>query len=161
MARPGLATAVALLAAALAVACRPAASAGRPDAPRSPRVVIESPSGRSSAVDVEVARTSAEQQQGLMFRQSLAPDAGMLFVFTVDGDHAFWMKNTLIPLDMIFIAADASVVGVVESAEPQTTVPRSVHAPSRYVLEVNGGWSAAHQVKKGDRVRFEGIAGVP
>jgi len=146
---------LAVATAALA-ACRPAPPP-RAGAPRAPRVVLESPSGRSSAVDVEVARTPAEQQQGLMFRQSLPPDAGMLFVFQEDVDHAFWMKNTLIPLDMIFIAGDGTVVGVVENAEPQTTVPRSVRAPSRYVLEVNGGWSAAHAVKKGDRARFEGL----
>jgi uncharacterized membrane protein (UPF0127 family) len=155
LARPLLIAAATLLA-----GCRPAAPAGRPDAPRSPRVVIEAPSGRASAVDVEVARTPAEQERGLMYRNALAPDAGMLFVFPDVREHAFWMKNTLIPLDMIFIADGGAVVGVVENAEPLTTSPRAVGAPSRYVLEVNGGWSAAHGVKPGDRARFEDVPGV-
>jgi uncharacterized membrane protein (UPF0127 family) len=125
-------------------------------APRA-RVSVESPSGRSASVRVEVMRTESERERGLMFRQKLGADEGMLFVFPESGDHAFWMKNTLIPLDMIFIAETGTVVGVVADAEPMTTVPRSVGAPSRYVLEVNAGWSAAHAIAKGDRVRFEGV----
>jgi uncharacterized membrane protein (UPF0127 family) len=123
-------------------------------------VVLESPSGRSRAVNVELARTPDEQARGLMFRDRLADDAGMLFIFSQSSDHAFWMKNTLIPLDMIFIDEAGTVAGVVERAEPQTLTPRSVGAPSRYVLEVNGGWSAANGFGKGDRVRFEGIPGL-
>ncbi len=107
---------------------------------------------------VEVVRTPAEVERGLMFRERLAPDAGMLFVFPETSVHTFWMKNTLIPLDMIFADADGVVVGIVEDAEPLTTTPRQVGAPSRYVLEVNGGWSAAHGVARGDRMRFEGFA---
>ena len=150
--------ALALAAALVACSSRPPAQVGRADAPPAPpRVVVESPSGRASAVDVELARTPAEQERGLMFRQALAPDAGMLFVFPDDRDHVFWMKNTLLPLDMIFIAEDGRVVGIVASAEPQTTTPRSVGTPSRYVLEVNGGWSEAHGVRPGDRARFDGL----
>ena len=141
-------------------ACRGSApSVDRADAPRTgARVVLESPSGRSASVAVEVARTEAERERGLMFRQKLGADEGMLFVFPESGDQAFWMKNTLIPLDMIFIAESGAVVGVVADAEPFSTTPRSVGTPSRYVLEVNGGWSAAHGIARGDRVRFEGIA---
>jgi hypothetical protein len=108
-------------------------------------------------VVVEVARTDADRERGLMFRQKLGADEGMLFVFPESRDHSFWMKNTLIPLDMIFIAESGTVVGVVQDAEPMTTTPRGVGAPSRYVLEVNGGWSAAHGVARGDRARFEGV----
>jgi uncharacterized protein len=133
------------------------ADAARPAA----RVVLESPSGRSSAVTVEVMRTDAELARGLMFRERLGADEGMLFVFPQSGDHPFWMKNTLIPLDMIFIDERREVVGVVERAEPLTTEPRSVGRASRYVLEVNGGWSAAHGVAAGDRARFEGDAARP
>jgi len=118
---------------------------------------VESPSGRSASVAVEVMRTEAERERGLMFRQKLGADEGMLFVFPESGDHAFWMKNTLIPLDMIFIAESGTVVGVVADAEPMSTTPRSVGAPNRYVLEVNGGWSAGHGVARGERVRFESI----
>lgn len=119
---------------------------------------LEAPSGRSAAVAVELARTEAERERGLMFRQKLGADEGMLFLFPESADHAFWMKNTPIPLDMIFIAEGGTVVGVVAEAEPFSTAPRSVGAPSRYVLEVNGGWSAAHGVARGDRVRLEGVA---
>jgi len=93
-----------------------------------------------------------------MFRERLGADDGMLFVFPASADHAFWMKNTLIPLDMIFVGEDGVVVGVVAGAEPLSTTPRQVGAPSRYVLEVNGGWCAAHGVARGDRLRLEGVA---
>jgi len=126
-----------------------------------PRLFLESPAGRSSAVRVEVARTPSELERGLMFRRELGPDDGMLFVFPETADHTFWMKNTFLPLDMIFIDAGGTVIGIVERAEPMTTTPRRVDAPSRYVLEVNGGWSSARGVAPGDRARFEGITGVP
>ncbi len=141
----------------VAIAC---ANAKGPDAPAAaPRVVIETAKGARPSVTVELARTDAERARGLMFRKSLAPDAGMLFLFDESQEHSFWMQNTLIPLDMIFIADDGRIVGIVERAEPLTTTPRTVGAPSRYVLEVNGGWAAAHGVARGDRVRFEGVPG--
>lgn len=122
-----------------------------------PRVVIESPSGRSSAVRVEVVRTPEALQRGLMFREKLGQDEGMLFVFPATAEHTFWMKDTLIPLDMIFIGEDRSVVGMVLRAEPLTLTPRSCGARSRYVLEVNAGWVLTRGIKTGDRVRFEGM----
>jgi hypothetical protein len=92
-----------------------------------------------------------------MDRASLPENAGMLFIFDETSVHAFWMKDTLIPLDMIFIDDEGLIAGVVERAEPRTLAPRSVGRPSRYVLEVNGGWSAAHGIRAGDRVRFENV----
>jgi uncharacterized membrane protein (UPF0127 family) len=94
-----------------------------------------------------------------MFREKLGTDEGMLFVFQESTDHSFWMKNTLLPLDMIFIDERREVAGVVERATPLSTEPRSVGRPSRFVLEVNGGFAAAHGVRVGDLVRFEGDAG--
>jgi hypothetical protein len=120
------------------------------------RVVIETAAGGRHAVSVEIARTDPERAKGLMNRRELAPDAGMLFLFDETAPHAFWMKNTLISLDMIFIAEDGRVVGVVERAVPGDLSPRSA-GPSRYVLEVNGGWAEAHGVRAGDRVRFENV----
>jgi len=153
-----------LLVVVAVAACRapaaPGDRAGGPDAAPPPaRVVLQSPSGRVSAVAVEVMRSAPEQERGLMFREKLGPDDGMLFVFTESADHAFWMKNTLLPLDMIFIDERREVVGIVERATPLSTEPRSVGRPSRFVLEVNGGFAAAHEVRVGDRVRFEGDAG--
>jgi uncharacterized membrane protein (UPF0127 family) len=122
-----------------------------------PRVVVETAAGGRHAVAVEIARTDAQRARGLMDRASLADDAGMLFLFEETADHSFWMKNTLISLDMIFIDEEGRVVGVVERAVPRTLTPRSVGAPSRYVLEVVGGWARARGVGPGDRVRFENV----
>lgn len=160
--------ALAVLASLLALAaCRaPAAPAARDGgagggAPGPARVLIESPSGRVSAVTVEVARSDAQLERGLMFRERLGPDDGMLFVFPQTGPHTFWMKNTLIPLDMIFIDEARRVVGIVERAEPLSLAPRAAGGPCRFVLEVNGGWSSAHRIAVGDRVAFEGDAARP
>ena len=125
---------------------------------RSARVVVETRAGARHPVAVELARTDAERARGLMWRTSLAPDAGMLFLFDESEVHSFWMQNTLIPLDMIFIDDGGRIVGIVARAAPQTTTGRSVDAPSRYVLEVNGGWAEAHGLSAGDHVRFEGVA---
>jgi uncharacterized membrane protein (UPF0127 family) len=111
--------------------------------------------GARLGVRVELALTASEQSQGLMHRRELAEDAGMLFVFDEDRPHTFWMRNTLIPLDMLFVRADGTIAGIVESAAPQTDAPRRVGEPSRYVLEVNGGWCAAHGVGAGDRIDLE------
>lgn len=147
--------AAALLALAPVLAC---ASKKEPEPTvSSPRVLIETASGARHAVDVELARTDAERTKGLMFRRSLPEDGGMLFLFDETTDHGFWMRNTLIPLDMIFIDEDGRIAGIVESAEPLTLTNRSIGKPSRYVLEVKGGWSRAHGVAAGDRTRFENV----
>ena len=146
---------LAALAALLAIDC---ASKTGSEPPRPPaRVVLETAAGGRHFVAVEIARTEAERRQGLMHRTSLGDDAGMLFIFDETGDHTFWMANTLIPLDMIFLDEEGRVVGVVERAEPRSTAPRGVGAASRYVLEVNGGWAKARGVKPGDRARFENV----
>lgn len=120
------------------------------------KVIVSTPRG-DATIDVEVVATEAQIQRGLMFRQHLAPDAGMLFVMPVEKEWTFWMRNTLIPLDMIFIASDMTIAGIVEAAEPKTDTLRSVGVPSRFVLEVNGGWARAHGVGKSARVRFENV----
>ncbi len=134
-----------------------ARSRGTPEPARG-RVVIETAGGARLPVQVELARTEAERERGLMWRTTLAPDAGMLFLFDGSDRHVFWMKNTPLPLDMIFIDDDGRIVGIVERAEPETTSARDPGVDSRYVLEVNGGWAAAHGVARGDRVRFEDVA---
>ena len=103
---------------------------------------------------VELATTDAEQQRGLMFRDHMDADAGMLFVFDHDSVHTFWMKNTLIPLDMLFIGGDQKIVGIVENATPQTETSRTVGLPSRYVLEINGGLSARYGFRAGQAVQL-------
>jgi hypothetical protein len=127
-------------------------------APQSATATVAIDTGERMAVfRVELAIKPEEFQRGLMFRTELAQDAGMLFVAKFPQQHTFWMKNTLIPLDMIFIDDDGRIVGVVARAVPGDLSPRSAGGPSRYVLEVNGGWAEAHGVAPGDRVRFEDV----
>ncbi|MES1204904.1 MAG: DUF192 domain-containing protein [Pseudomonadota bacterium] len=106
---------------------------------------------------VEVARTGPEHNRGLMYRNHLDPDAGMLFIFEHDGPMTFWMKNTFIPLDMIFISHDRRIVGIVENATPETETPRRVEGNSRYVLEIGGGLSRRFGVLAGSTVDFQGL----
>ena len=143
------------LAALAAVACASPKSSEPPARPV-PRVIVETASGRH-AVSVEVVRSDADRARGLMNRTKLDPEAGMLFVFEASDDHSFWMKNTFLPLDMIFVDEQGRVAGVLERVPPLTTEPRTIGRPSRYVLEVNGGWAAAHGVRRGDPVRFEDV----
>jgi uncharacterized membrane protein (UPF0127 family) len=103
---------------------------------------------------VEIAAADAERQKGLMFREQLGDDEGMLFLFPTERYNSFWMHNTLIPLDMIFIDAEWNVVGVVENAKPLTDDPRRVDRMSRYVLEVNAGFSARYGLGAGATVKF-------
>jgi uncharacterized membrane protein (UPF0127 family) len=132
----------------------PAAPVARPREPRG-TVYLATPSGEK-AVSVEVVRSEAAQARGLMYRQHLPPGDGMLFYMGEEKVHSFWMENTLIPLDIIFIGKDMRIVGIVENAAPRTRDNRFVNGRSLYVLEVNGGWSKANGIGPGTVVRFEG-----
>ena len=122
-----------------------------------PQVVLR-PEGRPEVrVSVELARSPEELQRGLMFRQALAPGRGMLFLFAAPQQQSFWMRNTLIPLDMIFIRADRRVLGVVENTEPLTDTPRQVAGLSQFVLEVPAGFAARHRVAAGTPTEFVGV----
>ena len=105
-------------------------------------------------VTVEVVDTPESRQRGLMFRKQLAEDAGMLFLFERPEHHTFWMHNTLIPLDIIFITADWTILGVVENATPLTDSTRFVPGDSQYVLEVNAGFARRHGLQGGTRLRY-------
>jgi uncharacterized membrane protein (UPF0127 family) len=146
--RAVLATAL-LAAAAPGQGCR--ADGSRPV----PRVIVDAARG-AVAVRVEVARTPEQRERGLMDRSRLDADAGMVFVFEDATRHGFWMRNTLIPLDMLFIGDDGRVAAIVER-QPLSLEVTDGGVDSRYVLEVNGGWSRAHGVKVGDKVRFENV----
>ena len=123
-----------------------------------PRVVISTREGRESVFQVEVADTPAKRELGLQYRRELAADRGMIFLFSAPSVQAFWMKNTPLPLDMIFIGSDRKIVGIVEQTVPFSLDSRSVGRPSQFVLEINGGLAKRHGIKAGDAVRFEGIA---
>ncbi len=109
--------------------------------------------------NIEVAVSQDQWSYGLMFRRTLAPDAGMLFVYEDDHEIQMWMKNTLIPLDMIFIRADGTILRIAERTVPQdlTTIPSQ--GPARGVLEVNGGTASRLGIKPGDRVLYPAFKG--
>jgi uncharacterized membrane protein (UPF0127 family) len=120
-------------------------------------VTLEPPGGEPVSFRVEIAADDASRGRGLMFRRHLDADAGMLFVFDAEEPLSFWMRNTYLPLDMIFITADMRVLGVVENAEPLTDDPREVEGSSKYVLEVNAGTARRYGIGPGTPVRFEGV----
>jgi uncharacterized membrane protein (UPF0127 family) len=109
-------------------------------------------------IRVEVARTEAEHERGLMFRNHLDADAGMFFIFPRAAPLTFWMKNTFIPLDMVFIDESQHVLGVVEEAVPETETPRRVEGESRFVLEVVGGLTRRLGLAAGTKVELRDIA---
>ena len=101
---------------------------------------------------VEIARTQAEQARGLMFRKSLAPDRGMLFIYKRPQPAAYWMKNTLIPLDIIFIQPDGRILSIVRNARPHDETPLPSGGLVLGVLEIAGGRAAQLGILPGDRV---------
>lgn len=130
----------------------------RTDLRNSPTVVIPA-AGRDVTFRVELARTPSEHERGLMYRSRMDADAGMLFLFDRLSPLTFWMKNTLIPLDMVFLDGDRKIVGIVENAEPQTLTSRHVDAPAQYVLEINGGLAARLGIRPGTTVEFHDVGG--
>ncbi|MFL5266757.1 MAG: DUF192 domain-containing protein [Stellaceae bacterium] len=101
---------------------------------------------------VEVAETPEQMTQGLMFRRSLAPDAGMLFDYKHPTTATMWMRNTLIPLDMLFVDAQGRIVNIHQRAVPQSLDVIAAEAPVRAVIELNGGTAARLGIAAGDRV---------
>lgn len=89
-----------------------------------------------------------------MFRMNMPEAHGMLFNLHVTKDHEFWMHNTCIPLDMMYIDENGRIVGILENVPVLNDEPRSIGCPSRWVLEVNAGWSRRHGVKAGDKIRL-------
>jgi uncharacterized membrane protein (UPF0127 family) len=103
-------------------------------------------------VDVELAQSEHDITRGLMYRRAMPEDHGMLFHLEERKEHTFWMHNTCMPLDMLFVDEDGLVVGIVEAAQPLTDSSRTVGCPSSFVLEVNAGWCRRHGVKPGQRM---------
>ena len=101
---------------------------------------------------VELAETPAQMTQGLMFRTSLAPDAGMLFDYKQPTAATMWMRNTLIPLDMLFVDAQGRIVNIHQRAVPQSLDVIAAAAPVRAVIELNGGTASRLGIAPGDRV---------
>jgi uncharacterized membrane protein (UPF0127 family) len=113
---------------------------------------IETKAGSHDFV-VEVARTPDEQGTGLMYRREMAPNAGMLFVYPAVGRVTMWMKNTLIPLDMVFIGPEGRITHIVERTVPLSNELIGSNGPVRAVLELNAGTASRLGIKVGDQVR--------
>jgi uncharacterized membrane protein (UPF0127 family) len=120
-------------------------------------LIIEAASGARHSFNVELALSPEQMAQGLMYRKQMAADAGMLFIYPAPTPTAFWMKNTYIPLDMLFIAADGHILNIAERTIPQTETPVPSAGPIKAVLELNGGTSQRLGIKPGDRVRQKSL----
>jgi len=126
-------------------ACRPATSA--------PTAVFQTAKG-PVPVALEIGADDASRARGLMYRDHLDDGHGMLFIFDDVSDRSFWMKNTLIPLDMIFIGGDRTIVGIKTNTTPLSLAPQSVGKPSKWVIEVAGGYTARAGIATGDKVEL-------
>jgi hypothetical protein len=113
------------------------------DAPARPRIMVE------------LALDDAARERGLMYRTELAADAGMLFSWSSDAPRSFWMKNTCLSLDMLFIANDGFIAGILENVPTLNEAPRGIACPVRHVLEVNAGYCRAHGIKAGQKVSID------
>jgi uncharacterized protein len=147
---------VLLVAAACGAAPTPAKPATATPSPAGPQVVL--PSG--AVYRLELARTPEEQAQGLMFRESLPEKTGMLFLFADKGVHRFWMKNTMIPLDMVWMDAEGRVLFVSADTPPCKADPCPSYGPessAASVLEIAGGKAAKEKVVVGSVLKFEDL----
>lgn len=120
------------------------------------QLVVRDAYGGVHPVEVEIADTTPSRTRGMMWRTSVPEATGMLFIFPREEEHNFWMRNTLVPLDMLFLDRAGQVVGIVAQAEPQSLDSRTVGRPSVYVLEMAGGWAEKAGVAPGARVEFKG-----
>jgi uncharacterized membrane protein (UPF0127 family) len=119
-------------------------------------LVLKTDTGDHS-FNIEVVTTEQERARGLMFRRSLPKDGGMLFLYDRPQSAVMWMKNTLIPLDMVFIAPDGTVHRIESNAEPFSTALISSEGAILAVLELNGGEAQRIGLKRGDRVLYPGL----
>jgi len=115
------------------------------------------PEAKDTTVTVEIARTNETRMRGLMYRKSLPEDQGMIFVFDTPGKHKFWMRNTCIPLDMLFVDDEGFVVGIEENTTTMSDTTFSVPCASTYVVEVNAGFCRRHGIRAGQKIVLSGI----
>jgi len=131
----------------------------QPTLPQGP-LIIDTAKG-PARFTVEMAATWEQQERGLMFRKAVAPAAGMLFDFVSERDQNFWMKNTLIPLDLLFIKADGTIVRVAANAKPLSEDSIPSYQPVRAVLEIAGGRAAELGIKPGDKAHHAIFGNMP
>jgi uncharacterized membrane protein (UPF0127 family) len=137
------------------VACGAARVSGQWASPRGEVIFPD-----KTKVTVEIADTEEKRARGLMFREYMAPADGMIFLFDEPGNYPFWMKNTLIPLDMLWLDSQAHIVSIARSVPPCKADPCPSYPPSgtaTYVIEVVSGFARQHDLKVGDAVKLEGV----
>ncbi len=105
-------------------------------------------------IDIEIAETEEKQAQGLMYREKMEENQGMLFIFDRDDYRSFWMKNTVIPLDMIFANSDFEIVTIRKNTKPYDLSSYPSTRPAKYVVEVNAGFCNKYGIKVGDKISF-------
>lgn len=105
-------------------------------------------------IDIEIAAVEGERAEGLMYRKSMSDKQGMLFLFDFPEEQSFWMHNTYIPLDIIYISDKFEVVSIQKNAQPQSDKPLPSGKPAQYVLEINGGLSDKLGIKPGSKVAW-------
>lgn len=111
---------------------------------------------KTPPIQVELARTAGEQKRGLMYRRELGTDRGMLFLFGEETPRSFWMKNTYVELDIIFLSSAWKIVSITHRAVPLSETSRPSIHPARYVLEVNGGLAKNWGLTEGDTLEIHG-----
>jgi uncharacterized membrane protein (UPF0127 family) len=137
---------------------RPAPAAPNPAPAPVPtgHVTFTAADGRvKTSITVEIAEDERSRTLGLMYRRSLAQRHGMLFVFDDAVERSFWMKNTLLPLDMIFVADNGTIDTIHHSTNPLSEESHPSRGPVRYVVEVNAGFARAHDLRAGDRMAWD------
>lgn len=105
-------------------------------------------------IDVEIAENEAERNKGLMFRPYLPDSVGMLFIFEQPDTHSFWMKNTSIPLDIIYVGPDKKIVSIAENTRPYSEASIPPKGIVQYVVEVNAGFTKNNNIQSGDAISF-------
>jgi uncharacterized membrane protein (UPF0127 family) len=147
-----------LLAGTLILGCTPEdASQDRaePSFEREGRLAFVQPSGDTlRTIDIEIADTDAERQRGLMGRRSLGYDRGMLFIFDTVDDGGMWMKNTPLPLDIVFVAPDSQVINIARRTTPFSEETITPEAPKKFVVEVRAGFARRFGLTDSTRVRW-------
>jgi uncharacterized protein len=106
-------------------------------------------------IDIEIADDDAKRVQGLMWRRSMADNAGMLFIFEEERPQAFWMRNTYIPLDIIYADKSGVIVTISENCKPLVEYAISSEKPAQFVVEVNAGFSTHYKITTGDKIKFD------
>jgi len=110
--------------------------------------------GFLTKIDIEIAETDVKRERGLMYRNKMEEDQGMLFIFDDEMPRSFWMKNTLLPLDMIFVNSKYEIINIRKRARPFDLGQYTSTAPAKYVIEVNAGYTDKFDITPGDKISF-------